>query len=103
MADRKHLEQLYRSLADSGKLIEAGWVGARLGCNLIDVPPNQLNDMRVSFFLGAQHLFESMTSMFDPGNDITENDMRRLNLLSAELETFIADFAAKHMPTKGTA
>ena len=38
MADRASLERLSRSLADQGKLIEAGFVGLRLACDLDNAP-----------------------------------------------------------------
>ena len=63
MADRNHLERLHDELADSGKLIESGWVGMRLACE----------------------------------------DLARMDLIDKELKTFISDFAAKHIPTRGTA
>lgn len=103
MADRNHLERLTKDLTDSGKLIEAGWVGMRLACNLIDAPPDQLREMRMAFFAGAQHLLASIMTFLDPGDEPTDADLRRMELISAELQGFIDDFVAKHVSTQGEA
>jgi hypothetical protein len=103
MADRAHLERLTKELADSGKLIEVGWVGLRLACDLIDAPQDQLREMRMAFFAGAQHLFGSVMNIFDPGEEPTDADLRRMGLIHTELDAFIKDFALRHTPTKGTA
>lgn len=103
MADRNHLERLHDELADSGKLIEAGWVGMRLACDLVDAPADQLREMRMAFFAGAQHLFGSIMTVLEPGDEPTDKDLARMDMIDKELKTFIADFSAKYIPTKGTA
>jgi len=101
MADRAHLERLHKELANSGKLIEAGWVGLRVACNLIDAPADQLQEMRNAFFAGAQHLFASIMISLDPGEEPTEQDLNRMNLIDAELKRFIQEFGLRHLPTQG--
>lgn len=103
MADRNHLERLHDELADSGKLIEAGWVAMRLACNLVDAPTDQLREMRTAFFGGAQHLFGSIMTVLEPGEEPTDKDLQRMDLIDKELKAFIADFSAKYLPTEGTA
>lgn len=63
MADRQYLERLSRELTDKGKLIEAGWIGLRIACDLEDAPKVQLEEMRNAFFAGAQHLFSSIMTI----------------------------------------
>lgn len=106
MADRAFLERLTRELAESGKLIEAGWLSMRVACDLHDAPAGQLEDMRMAFFAGAQHLFGSLTSgegVLDPGADETEGDLRRFDLIDTELKEFIKAFEMRHIKTKGSA
>lgn len=103
MADRAHLERLSRDLTDKGKLIEAGWVGLRLACDLHDAPADQLQEMRQAFFAGAQHLFSSIMTILDPGSEPTDADLKRMDLIDQELRAFIADFELRHIPTKGMA
>jgi hypothetical protein len=88
MADRQFLEQLSRKLADEGKLIEAGWVALRLQTIPLNAPAVQLQEMRIAFMAGAQHLFASMMSILEDGVMETENDMRRMDLIHKELEAF---------------
>jgi hypothetical protein len=103
MADRAHLERLTRELTDSGKLIEVGWISMRLACDLIDAPADQLHEMWMAFFAGAQHLFGSIMTVLDPGEEPTNKDLQRMDLIDKELKAFIADFSMRHIPTKGTA
>ena len=88
MADRHYLEVLSKRLADDGRLIEAGWVAMRLLAVPLDAPAVQLNEMRQAFMAGAQHLFSSIMTILDPGADPTTADLRRMELISDELETF---------------
>ena len=86
--DRQFLEQLTRRLADEGKLIEAGWIGLRLAAVPLDAPAVQLDEMRNAFMAGAQHLFASIMGVLDPEAEVTAQDMRRMELIAAELEAF---------------
>lgn len=103
MADRAFLERLSRELTDKGKLMEAGWVGLRLACIPLDAPADQLREMRMAFFAGAQHLFHSIMTVLEPDAEPTEKDMERLSLIDAELRTFIRDFELRHLPVGGSA
>jgi hypothetical protein len=103
MADRAYLERLTRELADSGKLIEAGWVGLRIACELEGAPAIQLEEMRNAFFAGAQHLFGSIMTVLDPGSEPTDKDLERMDLIDRELREFINDFSMRRLPTEGRA
>lgn len=103
MADRAFLERLSRELADQGKLIEAGWVGLRVACDLEDAPKVQLQEMRNAFFAGAQHLFSSIMTILEPDAEPTEKDLERMDLIDKELRAFINDFTIRNIPTGGTA
>lgn len=103
MADRKFLERLSKELLEQGKLLEAGFVGLRLAAIPDNAPKVQLDEMRMAFFAGAQHLFGSIMSILDPGDEPTDDDMRRMDLIAKELDAFIADFKMRHTPTQGQA
>lgn len=103
MADRAFLERLTKELIDKGKLIEAGWISMRLACIPLDAPAVQLSEMRMAFFGGAQHLFGSIMNVLEPGEEPTENDLKRFDLIDAELKLFIQDFELRYLPTKGKA
>jgi hypothetical protein len=102
MADRVFLERLSRTLADQGKLIEAGFVGMRLACDLQDAPADQLREMRMAFFGGAQHLFSSIMTILEPGAEPTDKDLARMALIQTELQEFIKDLKLR-LPQKGAA
>lgn len=103
MADRAHIERLTKELVDKGKLIEAGWVSMRIACGLIDAPADQLREMRMAFFGGAQHLMGSIMNFLEPGEEPTDKDMKRMDAIHAELQEFIKDFELRHTTTKGRA
>jgi len=88
MADRQFLEQLSRKLADEGRLIEAGWVALRIQAIPHNAPAVQLQEMRMAFMAGAQHLFSSIMTILEEGVMETEADMTRMELIHKELETF---------------
>jgi len=103
MADRAYLERLTRELNDQGKLIEAGWVGLRLAAIPLDAPADQLDDTRAAFFAGAAHLFSSIMTVLDPGDEPTERDLKRLTLIQTELDVFIKDWSLRHGIAEGSA
>jgi hypothetical protein len=88
VADRQFLEQLSRRLADEGKLIEAGWVALRIQTIPLNAPEVQLQEMRMAYMAGAQHLFSSIMTILEPGQDETEADLTRMDLIHKELEVF---------------
>lgn len=103
MADRQFLEQLSKRLADEGKLIEAGWIGLRIAAVPLNAPPIQLEEMRNAFMAGAQHLFSSILTIIDPGEDATPDDMRRMELIANELEAFGEELKLRVAKTGGSA
>lgn len=106
-ANRRKLEQVVKTItdnaADEGKIIELGWLSLRAQVIPKDAPQIQLDEMRQAFFAGAQHLFGSLMTMPDPDSEPTECDFRRMNSIDKELQSFIAEYLAKHMPTRGSA
>jgi hypothetical protein len=90
------LNELAKHWAEQGKLIEAGWIGMQLACVPPDAPQIQLDEMRMAFFAGAQHLFGSIMNIMDPEGEPTEADLRKMELIDRELKIFIAEFEKKH-------
>jgi hypothetical protein len=87
--------EMTKALMDQGLIIEAGWMGLKIMAVADDAPPVQIEEMRNAFFAGAQHLFASIMHGLDPDKEPTETDMRRLDLIDAELRRFIAEYEAK--------
>jgi hypothetical protein len=84
-----------QKLADAGLLIEAGWISLSILAIPADAPPTQLAEMRMAFMAGAQHLWGSIMGVLDPGAEPTEQDMRRMDLIAAELAKFTTELRAK--------
>jgi len=102
MSDRAYLERTMRELTDKGRLVEAGWVGFRLAAIPSHAPKAQLEEMRSVFFAGAQHLFSSIMTVLDPGQDPTEPDLARMEQIASELERFIRTYETS-IKTEGSA
>lgn len=94
--DREYLRRFERELADKGKLIEAGWIGLRLAALPENASKLQLEEMRTAFFAGAQHLFTSIMGFMEDDHEPTDADMRRMSLISDELDEFLKDFMKRH-------
>lgn len=62
----------------------------------------QVREARMTFMAGAQHLFSSIMTILDPGDEPTEQDLNRIALIAAELDAFSEELKAS-LETKGTA
>lgn len=95
-------EKITKSLADQGKLIEAGWQCYRLLCLKMQ-PHETRDDLREAFLAGAEHVFSSIIGMLDPGTEETDADLHRMDRLHAELETVRKTLTLKYGRTAGSA
>lgn len=102
MASREALERLTKELIKEGLLVEAGFLSLRLATMPAEVSELQLREMRMAFFAGAQHVFSSIMSTLDGGEEATAADMKRLDDIAAELKRFGELFLAE-LPTAGRA
>lgn len=102
---RAATDALTKQFIAEGRLVEAGFrsliVTAYPGHALM--PSDQYRQLREAFFGGAQHLLGSIMSALDPDAEPTEADLDRMSKIAAELDTFIAEYAREHIPTRGNA
>jgi hypothetical protein len=84
----EHVSDLTKSLVDEGKLLEAGFNA------LVEImipphaPPEQIEDMRLAFFAGAQHLWAATMTVLEPGEEETMNDLIRMSKIQAEIDSW---------------
>jgi hypothetical protein len=95
--------QATKDLADRGKLIEAGFALFAHYVIAKDAPPEQLREMRLAFMAGAEHLFSSIMNILDPGEDSTAADLRRMDLISAEIDAWRGQISERVQPAQGRA
>lgn len=88
MSQQELIEKITREWAAKGKILEGGWLAYAATGMALTTDPAKLAELRKAYFLGAQHLFASIMGMFDPGSDATEGDLRRMDLIHAELQAF---------------
>jgi len=95
--------ELTKKMADEGKLIEAGFAALQV-IALHGAPEHQINDMRIAYMAGAEHLFRSIIVIMDADAEPTPQDLHRLDLINAELERWRGVLAAYvDIPTSGRA
>jgi len=77
-----------KAAADNGKLIETGFDALRTIAIAPDALQIQVDEMRLAYMAGAQHLWASIMSVLDPGPDEKPGDMARMAAIQAELDSW---------------
>ena len=104
MIDKVALVQaVSRKLVDDGRLIEAGWAVVRAHAIPPNAPDIQINEMRMAFYAGAQHLWASVNSILSEDREPTDEDMRRMQLIHDELQQFAAELELRIARPEGKA
>src|SRR5690349_434766 len=107
MSKRQLFEQaaadITKELTDRGKLIEAGFALFARYVIPKDASPAQLNEMRLAYMAGAEHLFSSIMNILDPGDEPTPADLRRMDLISNEIDEWRAKLSERVQPAQGRA
>lgn len=84
-------DELVKRLTDEGRLIEAGWRSLRMQVIAKDAPQVQLDEMRMAFFAGAQHVFGALGSLVSDTEEVTEQEIHRVGQIDVELTAWIAE------------
>lgn len=95
---KKQVEQMARKLtekaAGEGLVMELGWRSTETMLLPKETTDAARKVMRDVFYLGAQHLWGSVMSFLQAGDDTeaTIQDMARMSLVDIELKAFLEDF-----------
>lgn len=92
-----------KHFTDQGKLVEAGWAAFAHFVLPKDCSADQTRDMQFAFMAGAEHTFSSIIAILDPGDEPTADDMRRMDLIHAELERWRGIISERVQPSQGRA
>lgn len=95
-------EQLTKKYASEGRLIEAGWQTYRVLC-LRSAVNDSCGDLKEAFQAGAEHVFASMVNMLEADEEVTDNDLKRMDHLQAEVELIQRAFRLKYGKAEGKA
>lgn len=87
-------DKILSSSSDDGRVIEIGFQAMRRLLISKYAPEAQVEDMRLAFFAGAQHLFASIFAILDPDSEPTDKDMERMSKINDELNEFTKEVAA---------
>lgn len=93
---RTAADAIAKDMADQGRLIEGGWLSMSHMAYPDGMVPMQEQQLRQAFFCGAQHLYGTMMSIMDEDKEPTDQDMKRMALIDAELESFLHEFMHRH-------
>lgn len=88
---RAAAEEITKRLGEQGKLVEGGWRAFMLLTDLDKASEVQRNEMRKAYYAGCQHLFSSIMTIMDPGEEPTEADLRKMDFIHQELEAFVEE------------
>lgn len=92
-----------KDLTDQGKLVEAGFAAFAHLVIPKDAPAVQVQEMRLAFMAGAEHVFSSIMAIMDPGEEPTDSDLRRMDQIHTELENWRGKLFDRVQPTQGNA
>lgn len=92
---KEFIDKVTKELVDRGLLIEAGWAGYKLSVLSPNAGDVQITETRLAFFAGAQHLFSSIMSALDSGDEPTEADLERMDKINNELARFLEEIKSK--------
>lgn len=98
----KVAEAIVKAAVDDARLIEAGFDALRAMAIAQDAPQIQVDEMRLAFMAGAQHIWGSMMQFLDPDSEPTMDDMRRMQSIQDELERWEQKLRLRIEPTQGT-
>lgn len=85
-----------KSAMDKGLIIEAGWAAFAAVIYPRGMSQTQHDQLRDAFFAGAQHLFSSLMTAMDSGDDASPQDITRLALIDNELNSYMQEVKARH-------
>lgn len=95
--------EIAKRMVTQERLIAAGFDGFRLACIPSEATPEQIDELRTAFFLGAQHLFACLFRVLQlDENEATPADERTMHAIANELNRFVAAFTLKNATPKGT-
>src|SRR6516162_530034 len=107
MSKRKILDdavvEITKELTDKGKLIQAGFTLYTHYVIPKDASSTQVAECLFAYMAGAEHLFDSIMNIMEPGEEPTEADMRRMDLIHNKIEEWRAKLWERTQPTQGRA
>lgn len=78
-------------------LIADAWRDFEIQIVPLDASEVQRTECRRAFYAGAISMWSSLLSMLDPGVDPTENDMKAMDGVKAEIDQYAEDLRAGRM------
>src|SRR3990167_3300965 len=96
-------QRLTKQLMDEGKLIESGFALFAHYVIPKDASQTQIREMRLAWMASAEHLFSSIMSALEPGEEPSDADMKRTDLIVKELDYWRAFLSERVHPVQGSA
>ena len=99
----KAVAAITMAAADNGRIIEVGFDALRELAIAPDAPQAQIDEMRIAYMAGAQHVWASIMSILDHGDDETPGDLMRMAKMQAELDAWRQTLELRLGKTDGAA
>jgi len=91
----REIADAMKEMADKGMLVAAGFAAFRIVAG-DRVPPDVLLTVHTAYMAGAEHLFTTIMSILEPGDEPTEKDTDRIELIYQELQRWRAKMVEQH-------
>jgi hypothetical protein len=80
-------EKVAQHYADRGELVNLGWVAFWTLARGSQFPGIE-RAVHLAYMAGAEHLFQSILSILEPGSEATETDCARMEKIQSEIDRY---------------
>lgn len=91
-------DMLAKGLLDNQLLVKGGFALFRAQIIPVDAGQVQVDECRIAFYAGAQHVLACIMAGLDEGIEPTEDDLKRMEYLEAELDAWAVEMLARIAP-----
>lgn len=96
------IDRLTKDMIAKGLLVQAGFAMYRaVTPGLALASKEHLSELEFAYFAGAQHVFSSIMTVLDAGEEPTDADISRVENIARELEEFAKAAALRYTPARG--
>jgi len=92
----REIAEAMKEVADKGMLVAAGFAAFRIIALNNSIDRDKIADMHTAYMAGAEHLFTTLMSILDEGEEPTKKDTDRIELIYQELQAWRAKMVEQH-------
>jgi len=92
----REIAEAMKEMADKGMLVAAGFAAFRIIALNNSIDRDKIAEMYTAYMAGAEHLFTTIMSILEPGEEPTDKDMDRMQLIHDELQRWRETMVKAH-------